>query len=380
VARSLIRFVCVSLCAVGLAAFAGCRESVPDSEDPSAPREVGRPAFPVPAVDWNPRQYSAPRAVEPPTIDGHLDDPAWTSAPPSTEFLDIEGPDRPAPHLSTRVRIVWDDDFVYFGAEMEEPHLWATLTERDAVIYHDNDFEVFIDPDGDTYEYYELEINALGTEWDLFLVRPYRDGGPALNAWDIQGLHTAVSVDGTLNDPTDMDRGWSVEIAIPWSVLREAAHGPAPPEIGDVWRVNFSRVQWQLDVTERGYSKRTDDEGEPLPEANWVWSPQGLIAMHYPEMWGFVRFVDGDADGTFVVSDVERAKWALRTVYYAQREHFGQFGRYSEELADVVDGWPADLPAPEMQASADGFQAAVGLSDGTRIVISTGGRTQVRRP
>ena len=65
---------------------------------------------------------------------------------------------------------------------------------RDAVIYHDNDFEVFIDPDGDNHLYYELEINALGTEWDLLLVKPYRDGGPAVNAWDIQGLRTAVHV------------------------------------------------------------------------------------------------------------------------------------------------------------------------------------------
>lgn len=339
-------------------------------------------SFPVPVIEWAPRVYDAPRAPTPPVIDGRLDDSAWALAPRSAQFIDIEGPSRPTPHLSTRVRMVWDDDFMYLGAEMEEAHLWATITERDAVIYQDNDFEVFIDPDGDTHEYYELEINALGTEWDLFLVRPYRDGGPALNAWDIPGLRTAVALNGTLNDPSDVDRGWSVEIAIPWNVLREAAHRPAPPEADDVWRVNFSRVQWELDATDGDYVKRTDEDGDPLPESNWVWSPQGLIAMHYPEMWGFVRFADGEAGEPFVVPEVERAKWALRTVYYGQRELFERTGGFSERLGDVVPpgGWPEDLPPPDVQATADGFEAALSLADGTRIVITSDGRTRVRRP
>src|SRR5207248_1081011 len=100
----------------------------------------------------------------------------------------------------TRVKMLWDDDFFYIAAEMEEPHVWATLKEHDAVIFQDNDFEVFIDPDGDNHEYYELEINAQATEWDLRLVKPYRDGGPALNSWEIPGLKAAVHVAGTIDD------------------------------------------------------------------------------------------------------------------------------------------------------------------------------------
>jgi hypothetical protein len=75
------------------------------------------------------------------------------------------------------MKMVWDDEYLYVAAEMEEPDIWATLTERDSVIFHDNDFEVFIDPDGDTHAYYELEVNALATAWDLMLLKPYRDGG-----------------------------------------------------------------------------------------------------------------------------------------------------------------------------------------------------------
>ena len=186
-------------------------------------------------------------------------------------------------------------DYFYIAAEMEEPHLWGTLTERDSVIFYDNDFEVFIDPDGDTHDYYELEVNALGTEWDLLLERPYRDGGPALHEFDTPGLLSAVQMYGTLNDPSDIDRSWTIEIAIPFAALRAIAGRPAPPANGDVWWVNFSRVQWRLDVVDGAYTKRADDNGKELREDNWVWSPQGVIAMHEPESWGLVQFVGSPA-------------------------------------------------------------------------------------
>ena len=139
-------------------------------------------------------------------------------------------PAGPPPRFQTRARMLWDDTYLYVGALLEEPHVWGTLTQHDSVIFHDNDFEIFIDPDGDNHEYYEIEINALNTEWDLFLKKPYRDGGPAINEWEIPGLKTAVHVSGTLNDPSDSDRSWSVEFAIPWKSLAEHAHRPTRPE------------------------------------------------------------------------------------------------------------------------------------------------------
>ena len=94
---------------------------------------------------------------------------------------------KPKPRFRTRVKMLWDDEALYIAAEMEEPHVWATLTEHDSVIFHDNDFEVFLDPDGDNHLYGELELNALNTTWDLLLTKPYKDGGQAINAWEITG-------------------------------------------------------------------------------------------------------------------------------------------------------------------------------------------------
>ena len=244
------------------------------------------------------REYHAPPAVSPPAIDGSLDDAAWRAAPWTEPFVDIRGEGWPDPYLGTRARIVWDESYLYVGAELEEPHLGATLADRDAILYREHDFEVFLDPDGDGLAYYELEINALGTEFDLFLDKPYRRKGSADIAWDIEGLRTAVRLDGTLNDPSDEDTGWSVEIAIPWSALRPpgapADAAVAAPRPGDVWRVNFSRVQWPLRVADGQYRKlREPADWSDHPEDNWVWSPQGEIDMHIPERWGVVRFVAG---------------------------------------------------------------------------------------
>lgn len=236
-------------------------------------------------AETTPKTYDCPRAGGSIKIDGRLDDAAWKAAPWTDYFVDIEGDKKLKPRFRTRAKMLWDQAFFYVAAEMEEPHVWGTLTKHDSVIFRDNDFEVFIDPNGDTLEYYEFEINALNTGWDLFLDKPYKKGGQARNDWEIPGLRTAVYVQGTLNNSGDRDTGWSVEIAFPWKVLGEFAHKPAPPNPGDEWRVNFSRVEWQHEIVDGQYRKIPKTK-----EDNWVWSPQGVIDMHLPEKWSRVRF------------------------------------------------------------------------------------------
>ena len=163
-----------------------------------------------------PKGYVCQRATSPVVIDGKLDDKAWADASWTDHFVDIEGDVRPKPRFRTHVKMLWDDTYFYVAAELEEPHVWATLKKHDSVIFADNDFEIFIDPDGDNQEYYELEINALNTEWDLFLKKAYRDGGPGDQRVGSSGLKTATHVNGTLNKQDDKDRSWTVEFAIPW--------------------------------------------------------------------------------------------------------------------------------------------------------------------
>jgi hypothetical protein len=312
-----------------------------------------------------PKGYVCYRAAETVEIDGDLRKAVWQAAAWTDDFVDIEGDLRPLPRFRTRAKMLWDDRYFYVAVEMEEPHVWATLTERDTVIFQDNDFEVFIDPDGDNHLYYELEVNALNTVWDLLLPKPYRDGGPAINGWDIAGLKTAVQVQGTLNDPTDMDRGWTVEIALPWTALKECTHQSAPPHHGDQWRVNFSRVEWQIDIVEGEYRKVAGTR-----EDNWVWSPQGVVDMHRPEHWGYVQFSTEEAGTTpFLPDPALHVRQQLMQVYYHQRAFRKEHGRYATHWFELGEGWQNGSGGPlSLETTSIGFvaSATVTLPDGSR--------------
>lgn len=305
-----------------------------------------------------PRGYLCMRADTPITIDGLADDEAWSAAPWSEDFVDIEGERCAEPRFRTRMKMLWDEEFFYFFAEMEEPHVWGTLTERDAVIFHDNDFEIFLDPDRDNHEYYEFEMNALNTVWDLYLPKPYRDGGPADNSWDIAGLRSAVHIRGTLNDARDEDLGWTAEIAIPWRAFtRSVVH---PPHEGAVWAVNFSRVEWRHRLRDGRYEKVPDTK-----EDNWVWSPQGVVDMHRPEKWGLVQFVSDVDENTPLPQDLEHdAIMALHRIYWAQKAFYKEHGRWAAQLTELAID-PASLRIdghlPELRLDGAGYRAACSL-------------------
>jgi len=286
--------------------------------------------LPEPNIEFNPKNYICYRTDSPIQIDGRMNEKIWSKADWTDDFIDIEGDVKPNPDLKTNVKMLWDDEYFYFFCKMQEPDIWAKLKLRDSVIFYDNDFEIFIDPDGDTHNYYEFEMNAFNTVWDLFLAQPYRDTGcKVLDSWDIQGVKTAVHINGTLNDPTDNDESWNVEIAYPWKVLEECAF-ECPPISGDQWRINFSRVEWNTEVIDGKYEKIKGN-----PEHNWVWSPQGIINMHYPEMWGFVQFsikLAGTEKDKFIFNEDENIKWKLRQLYYKQRTYYMQNGEFAYNL------------------------------------------------
>ena len=253
-------------------------------------------------------QYTALRVSTPPQIDGRLTESCWKLAPRSPRFSDlING--LPGIH-DTRAAILWDDDNLYVGYWIEEPFVEATLTERDALIYENNDVELFV---AGQDAYYEFEINAFGTIYEVFFiweeaferagyhlqpqfdrtrhgVRPF-DGvgfqphprGKRIGYWnwDFPGLRSAVHVDGTLNDCRDRDRGWTVELALPWQGFHALAASDGrslPPRDGDVWRMDFSRFnQYKA-------APPAQDSG------GWAWSPHGVWDSHIPELFTHVRF------------------------------------------------------------------------------------------
>lgn len=328
---------------------------------------------------FNPRSHPVYRTSAPVEVNGRLDESEWAAAPWTADFVDIRGEDGPTPRLRTRAKLLWDDEALYVAARLEDPNVWGTLTQRDTALFHNNNFEVFIDPDGDTHNYYELEVNALETIWDLLLLKPYRDGGPAVDAWDIRGLEVGVEVQGTLNDPSDTDEGWTVEIALPWRVLEEAAPEGRPPRAGEQWRLNFSRVQWPTTVVDGSYRKDIDTT-KAHPEDNWVWSPQGTINMHRPERWGIVQFADvvaGTDTITIAKLPNQEVKWALRRLYYRQRTYRDEHGSYASTLSALdagnvsLEDWEFE---PTLQTSQSMYEITAPGVNGTTIHIRHDGK------
>ncbi len=295
-----------------------------------------KPRIPIPAVPFAPPVYACRFNPRPFTLDGNLEKDFWRDIPFTEAFSDIEGDIRPRPRFSTRSKMAWDQNNLYIGAVLEGDEIWASVTEHDDVIFRDNDFEIFIDPDSDTQVYLEYEMNALNTTWDLLLTKAYRDMGKPVNGLEIKGLRSAVRIDGTLNTPGPGNKRWSLEVVIPFTTLIECSRDGKMPRLGDFWRVNFSRVQWKVDVQDGIYHKRLNqDTGSPLPEDNWVWAPTGVVNIHYPELWGFVFFAD--ENGTpdmFSIPEDEYRKWELRKLYYAQQIRKDLTGSFTEDLEE----------------------------------------------
>ncbi|MEM2163957.1 MAG: carbohydrate-binding family 9-like protein [Candidatus Bathyarchaeia archaeon] len=219
-------------------------------------------------------------------IDGFLKERAWRLAAKTENFVDIvSGEQLP---LRKWVKVLWDDEYLYVGFHIESPDVWGTVVRQDDIVYNDPDAEIFIDPDGDTLNYYEFEVNALNTRYEVFWARPYYDierkmwidasEAGANFSWDLVGIKHAVQIYGTLNFHEDVDRGWSVEVALPWAGMRDLTRGSLPPKPGDVWRINFYCQEF------RDWRKKEVD--------HYIWAPAGVVSCHVPSTWGYIEFSD----------------------------------------------------------------------------------------
>lgn len=308
-----------------------------------------------------PKTYTAYKTTEKIVIDGEELDQAWNKVSWTEPFIDIEGERKPT--YKTQVKMLWDDTYFYVLAKMEEPHVWANLTKRDTIIFFNNDFEVFIDPDGDTHNYYELEMNALNTAWDLFLSKPYRHENVVLNDWNITNLKSAVKVNGTLNNPNDIDVGWVLEMAIPWAAYKTSYFQKNVPADA-FWRVNFSRVNWDFQLENNTYQRKKDTNGKLLHEYNWVWSPTGVINMHEPEKWGYVFFSSETpkTSNPFIIPQDEKIKWELYKMYRVQNAQFKSHNSYFTSISNLtktaieVEGKTLN---PQLENHSTGFNLSI---------------------
>lgn len=296
------------------------------------------------SFDWAkllhiPLQYTVLKTADKITVDGKNDEKIWEQAKWTEDFTDLATGAFGGMKNRARCKMLWDDTCLYVYVEINEANLWASLTRHDSEVFQDNALEIFICPNGNNFNYAEFQINGYETVWDLFLPKPYRNAGKGLTNWDIKGLKKAMRLNGTINNPNDVDSGWSIELAIPLTAV--IMNREKPPRIGSIWRMNFSSVQWELDIANGKYYRRVDKlTGESLPPHYSVWSPHGIIDLHYPERWGYVLFSDRPQTTSFLSDNVENAKLTIWKYYYLQQEFKKVKNRYAASINELKIFFP----------------------------------------
>jgi glucose/arabinose dehydrogenase/mono/diheme cytochrome c family protein len=223
----------ISCLAVLIGLVGGC--SKPSS--PLPPQQLATQPAPAP-----PQPYACRFTEEPIAIDGSPDEAAWKQAADVGEFaLPWLGPGHPAAK-ATRARLLWDREHLYVAADMDDADLYADITEHDGQIWDNDVFEVFLKPAADKPAYYEFQVNALNTQFDCFI--PRRGHVGRFKRLHDFGIESAVKLRGTLDNWTDRDQGWSVELKIPWTSFMPTGGRPEP---GDEWR--FALCRYDHDVS-----------------------------------------------------------------------------------------------------------------------------------
>ena len=280
--------------------------------------------------EFAPPIYICQRATTVPVIDGDLLKPFWEGVDSVTGFRDMVSCNEVFDNDKTAyVKLQWDNENLYIGAHLADKHIWAHVTERDDAVCQDNDFEFYLDGDGSSHNYFQLEVNALGTIRDLFMTKPPRDGGTAIDGFCFRGIEAAVKIVGELNNPEAFNQHWNIEIKIPWKGVPRYGSATGPPKLGDYMRFNLSRAIWRTSVDIGKYVKEKDQAtGQPFPPHYLTYAPTGVSSVHYPELWAFLVFSDRWC--SFDVPIIEKIRWELRKIYYSQREFFSLHGRYAE--------------------------------------------------
>lgn len=187
--------------------------------------------------NFRPPEYTILRAGTPIKIDGKLDEPAWFAAPDVGAFKFPWWKD--GKKEQTRAKMLWDDENLYVAFICEDAHITARHTERDGKIPEDDCVEVMITPNLATPNiYYNIEFNLLGGILDNF--RPNGPSKPRAPKWDAEGVQIAGTYVGTLNNDSDTDQYWIVEVAIPFKNFADVAK-QARPRPGTGWNLNLNR-------------------------------------------------------------------------------------------------------------------------------------------
>lgn len=205
-----------------------CRQPSAPPIDPPQPRALSSAPPPTP-VD-----YTCAFTESAVVIDGRIDEAAWKQATLIDRFSLPWLENNPAPRQATRARLLWDRQFLYFAAEMDDERIFTRPTAHNGRVWENDTFELFLKPAQDKPGYYEFEVNADNVTLELFI--PDRDKG----GYDQYKDKTRFKFETAVAKRTD-GKGWSVEGRIRWSDLAPTG---GRPEVNEVWQFALCRCDY----------------------------------------------------------------------------------------------------------------------------------------
>lgn len=184
--------------------------------------------------------YKMLKSSEKIVVDGKMDEKVWADAVVVSldNFYEIK---KDSDRQNTKFRMLWDDENLYLFYEAEDKFITARATEQDGQPYMDDCAEIFITPTPTANKtHFAFEVNLYKTSNDIVYIEDYYKGQKGVIKGFNPDFERAVVVDGTINDNSDIDKGWTMEMAIPlvsfWGM--DWYH---PAELGTKWTFQVLR-------------------------------------------------------------------------------------------------------------------------------------------
>ena len=284
-----------------------------------------------------PKTYSIQQLPNPPVIDGVIDKQEWGKIPWSSPFVSELKNGSTENAFTTKFKIGKSKDSLFFAALVYDPHIWGVNDLCESYFFDDNFIELYVDDDNDEFDYAVLKVNALGKFCGEYRKRNYDKPIARFSLLENSIARCKVDVEGTVNNPKDIDDYWTVECAIPLNLKIDSIQVLNPQTS---WNVNVQRKQWPYSIVGGLYKKMLNPEtGKKYQGEQWVWSFMNENSIHTPELWGQWIF-DSSQHGSEGLNRLQlenQIKWELRNIYYAQQIHHQKHNRYAHKVAGLKD-------------------------------------------
>ena len=187
------------------------------------------------------RSAKIPYTKQAPKLDGKLNDSSWDNA---LRYQGLYAFNTRAylEEPKTEWKILWDENYLYFSFQCDDTDIIAPKMKRDDAVYSFDCVEMFILPEFSHGLYWEIVISPTGSIYDGFNSKKFKGWGPLVRKeMNVDGMKVGIEVDGTPNNSEDQDKGYTVEVAVPFQSLPGYTRGNSP-QAGDILHVMLVRL------------------------------------------------------------------------------------------------------------------------------------------